>query len=654
MTAGSSTSGRGDGFLSLRLERALDMDLRRQIGMRDWLLAVVVVSASQITGVNALSAGAFSALLATSIAALATWQWVFPRLPVRRALWLEVAMITITCFAALALVAVSGGPDSPYVFFYAVIIVFIAAFVERAAVRTALIALACLCALAPIAYDWQESTSSDFLATIVLAVAIWIVSAALIALKRSSAVSAELEARRLAYMDPLTGAGTRRALDEYSAGLASLDVPYAVVRVRAEGIDEINLAGGHLAGDAALRRIADAMRAASLDVDQIARLGGVDFAVLLPAGDLKSAGRWRSRFHERLELANAQADDGLRVAASSAVAATGELAQLLAAAEPERAPDQALHETVIDSSVSAAERARHMHDQLERVSSGRSRPAIESVNAPASVLLSVPLSVALGFAIAATGGATSVLLSASILLVTYFATFGTRMETLIATISGFAAVLTAVISQAPVSDSDQMRTLTILVTIVVLADTVQRNARTLTIAERKAADLSLVDPQTGLGNRTAFERELVRMIPRSADASPSREQRLQGVPAVIAIDFGAAGPERRTSELELVEVASGLRDAIASDGTVYRIGSDDFAVVFRAHHEQHVADVIAHCEHAIGAYEPNRSTPVSALLGLRYGGALWSPGMSAADMASAAVRSQPPADSQSGLELAIS
>ena len=75
---------------------------------------------------------------------------------------------------------------------------------------------------------------------------------------------------------------------------------------------------GHFVGDDVMRRVVAAMRDASLEIDQVARLGGAEFAVLLPGADLAGAERWRARFHERLEIANASADDGARVSAAPA------------------------------------------------------------------------------------------------------------------------------------------------------------------------------------------------------------------------------------------------------------------------------------------------------------------------------------------------
>lgn len=657
-----TTAARGDGFLALRLERVFDMELRRVIGMRDWMIAVVVVSVAQITGVNAISWVSFAALFATAVVALSLWYFLFPRLEVHRALELEVLMNAATTLAAFALVAVSGGPESPYVFFYAVLVVFVAAFVERSEMRLALIAFACLCAVAPIVYDWSGAVASDFIATIVVAVVVWIVSAALIALKRMSAVNAELRARRLAYIDALTGSANRRAVDEYAQVLDRAETSFGVAHVRVGGVEEINRAMGHFAGDEALRRVTGAMRDASLDVDQVARVGGVEFVALLPGADVEGARRWRTRFQERLEIANAAADDGARVVASVGCAAGGEvaLADAISAADDaaERLSD--MSPVAAGPALTPAERAEHLRELLDDAYADAPALSIESVNAPTGPLVALPVALILAIAIALTGGGSSVLISLAILFVTYFATFGSRSETLVATLATGGAFVVALAVAGGVSSSDQTRALTILVTIAVIADTVQRNSRKLTIAERRAAELSLVDPQTGLKNRSAFERDLAAVIPRGSGGASARSQRLEGPPAVIALDvadfqgvrarLGHAG-----GELLLLEIAEALRDALTGVGEVYRIGSDEYATIIRAHHRQHVDDVAARCLDAvrdIGADERYAGRGVT--VAFRYGGALWNEGMTAADLASEAVAEQPVALPIDGLELEFS
>lgn len=644
-----SIAARGDGFLAQRLERAFDLVLRRRVGMRDWALAVLVVSVAQITGTNAIAWLPFSILLAVAITALSLWYWVFPRLSPSKALELEAWMNGATALAACFLVAVSGGPESPYVFFYALLIVFIAAFVERTPVRIALIALSSVLALAPIAYDWDAAVASDFIPTIIIAVAVWLGAAALVALKRSSAIAAELAARRLSYVDQLTGAANRRGLEQYALDMQLADVAHSLVVVQVGGVEEINRSLGHFAGDAALRRVTSAMRDASLEIDQVGRLSGAEFAVLLPGGDLDGAARWSARFRERLEIANAAAEDGAQVSATAGCAASTDapegFAQLLSIADA--AADQVADgERTPGIPAEPAERAARLREQIELYATTRHDGSIGSANAPTGVLISVPAAILLGAAIAATGGASSILFSVAILFVAYFATFGTRIETAVATLTTLAAGLIAVLANTPVSNTEQTRALTILVTIAVLADTLQRSSRKLTIAERRAEELSLVDPLTGLANRRAFERDLVAMLTRGAGSAGSREERLDGPPAVVALDLDDFKNARQQlghadADLLLVEVAETLRDAMGKDGVVFRIGGDEFATIIRAHHMQHVDAIGARCSDAVAALDSDgRYARKGLTISCRTGGAIWEEGSTAADLAAAAIAQQ--------------
>lgn len=618
--------------------------------MRDWLLAAVVVTTGQVAGVNQLSWTSYLFLLAICLVALMLWGWVFPRLEPRRALTLEAWMAAGSALAIALLVAMSLGPESPYVFFYALLIVYIATFVERANVRLALIALASGCALAPIVYDWDEALSTNYIPTIIVAVGVWLIAAALIALKRVSAINAELEARRLGYVDQLTGAANRHALNQYVDELAVTTVPFAVTIVRISGIEEINRTLGHFVGDETLRRVAGAMRDASLEVDQVGRLAGAEFAVVLPGADLPGAERWRSRFHERLEIVNSSVDEGARVSANAGCAASvdgsDKLSDLLviAEADSEVLAERALAVHVVPAS--PVDRAQRLREQMGHQHEEEDRPGMASIDAPTRPVLSIPVAVLLGVAIALTGGASSVLLSVSILVVAYFATFGTRNETVLAAAAMLVSALAAVIANAPVTNTDQTRAFTVFVAIAVIADTVQRNSRKLAVSERRAAELSLLDPLTGLANRTAFERDLMMMMPRNATAQQSRELKIDGPPAVVALEIsdykfvrgrlGHAG-----ADLLLLEIAEALRDALAGVGAVYRIGPDEYATIIRSHHTHHVDSVGARCAEALRALDGDgRYAEQGVVIECRVGGATWKDGITAADLAAEAVSRQ--------------
>ena len=101
------------------------------------------------------------------------------------------------------------------------------------------------------------------------------------------------QARELAMRDQLTELHNRRSFDDRlnetvaraeregtAVGLLVLDV---------DGLKGINDAGGHVAGDAALRMAADALRGSVREGDIACRLGGDEFAVILPDADVAAA-----------------------------------------------------------------------------------------------------------------------------------------------------------------------------------------------------------------------------------------------------------------------------------------------------------------------------------------------------------------------------
>jgi diguanylate cyclase (GGDEF)-like protein len=342
------------------------------------------------------------------------------------------------------------------------------------------------------------------------------------------------------------------------------------------------------------------------------------------------------------------APDGSRVAADVGIAAgaAGEdFNETLALAAEER-------ETLVASphaggtQASPAERAERLREQMsERATDGR-RASFESVELPTGAPLAVMAAAAIGLAIGLTGGASSMLISVPILGVTYFAVFGTRIETIFATVVTLLASIGAVLANTPISTADQTRSLTVLITVAIAAYTLQSNSRRLMIAERRAAELSLVDALTGLPNRTAFERDLARALPRSGADEHSREVRLDGRPAVAALDlagFGAIHSRlgHARADLLLAEVAHALRDALGTEGEIYRIGPDEYAAIIRAHHMQHVANVGARCADAVHALDSDdRYADQGVVVEFRFGGAIWEPGMTAADLAAAAIAEQ--------------
>ena len=112
-----------------------------------------------------------------------------------------------------------------------------------------------------------------------------------------AAVAAEVE--RLAEMaitDPLTGLRNHRAFHEDVARelqrVGRTGVPLALVLLDLDDLKAVNDTHGHQAGDERLQALADAIRATGRGADVAYRVGGDEFAVILP--DARAGAPWSS------------------------------------------------------------------------------------------------------------------------------------------------------------------------------------------------------------------------------------------------------------------------------------------------------------------------------------------------------------------------
>lgn len=122
----------------------------------------------------------------------------------------------------------------------------------------------------------------------------------------------ELELRRIAGRDHLTGALTRRGFfdkaDHEIARFVRYDRPASLLLIDVDHFKSVNDTYGHPIGDEVLRHLAGSIRSAKRPVDMLGRLGGEEFALLLPETDVVSAGAVAER------LRHAIATDSIQVA----------------------------------------------------------------------------------------------------------------------------------------------------------------------------------------------------------------------------------------------------------------------------------------------------------------------------------------------------
>lgn len=167
----------------------------------------------------------------------------------------------------------------------------------------------------------------------------WFVSQAAIALE-----NARLHGivKRQAVTDDLTGLANRRrfvqALEAELSRAERFGTDLAVVIGDLDDFKSINDRFGHEFGNDVLRAIGDLLHAESRDVDVAARLGGEEFAMLLPQTDLEGGAALGERVREGLSALGLQTPDGERllVTASFGVASyppTDTVEQLLRVAD---------------------------------------------------------------------------------------------------------------------------------------------------------------------------------------------------------------------------------------------------------------------------------------------------------------------------------
>jgi diguanylate cyclase (GGDEF)-like protein/PAS domain S-box-containing protein len=130
----------------------------------------------------------------------------------------------------------------------------------------------------------------------------------------SERVAVEEELKRLAHTDGLTGLYNRRAfiegLEQEIARQKRYGKSLTVIMVDLDHFKKINDAHGHAGGDDVLRHFADVLRQTIRETDIPGRLGGEEFAVLLPETDAEQAAQLARRFGQAIRSATVRTESG--------------------------------------------------------------------------------------------------------------------------------------------------------------------------------------------------------------------------------------------------------------------------------------------------------------------------------------------------------
>lgn len=126
--------------------------------------------------------------------------------------------------------------------------------------------------------------------------------------------------------DALTKLRNRSFFDDELNRLERKQIqPVALLVIDLNGLKQVNDERGHRAGDALLRRVGEVLAKASQAPATAARIGGDEFAVLIPGGDEHAAESLLATLHELVELNNQfHSGDPLRFSVGTAISQPGE------------------------------------------------------------------------------------------------------------------------------------------------------------------------------------------------------------------------------------------------------------------------------------------------------------------------------------------
>lgn len=192
-------------------------------------------------------------------------------------------IVGLGMLVAAAATAVSVGGQGQLIsgFYLAVLGMYSGYFLSPRAVRV-LVVIAAVAYGSALVVSWRLDSPAYMIAVVVLIVGVTLVVSSLVQRLKGEATH-----------DPLTGLLNRRALGERADALHALDARRegrtAIVLVDLDGFKEFNDAHGHEAGDRLLVELAHDWSGVLRRTDLLARTGGDEFVLVLPATDASEA-----------------------------------------------------------------------------------------------------------------------------------------------------------------------------------------------------------------------------------------------------------------------------------------------------------------------------------------------------------------------------
>lgn len=108
--------------------------------------------------------------------------------------------------------------------------------------------------------------------------------------------------KKLANLDALTGIGNRRLFQETIIKMRKSGTPFQLILIDIDNFKEYNDSYGHLAGDACLKKVSEVIESHTKEIGFYSRIGGEEFAVILPNFELQKTLTMAEELRKNIEL----------------------------------------------------------------------------------------------------------------------------------------------------------------------------------------------------------------------------------------------------------------------------------------------------------------------------------------------------------------